>query len=217
MTTESSEYTLGEEIANSITHGLGAAAGIVALVLLVVPSARMGDPWRIVAFSIYGASFISLYLASTLYHAIPGERAKRLLRRFDHAAIYVFIAGTYTPVALLVLDNWVGWALLGGVWAVTVAGVVMKFLFIERFKKLFLGGYVALGWAAIVVFPSLWSRLSLEAMGWLIAGGLAYTIGIGFFVWERLRYSHAIWHLFVVTGSLCHFFLLYYHVLPGVR
>lgn len=210
----SNEYSLGEEIANSITHGLGAAAGIAALVLLVVPSAQMGDPWRIVAFSIYGASLISLYLASTLYHAIPGTRAKGWLRRFDHAAIYIFIAGTYTPLALLVIGGWIGWTLLGAIWAVTIAGVVMKFLFIDRFKKLFLGGYVGMGWAALVVFPKLWDAFSIEALGWLVGGGLAYTLGVGFFVWEKLRYSHAIWHLFVVTGSVCHFFLLYWHVLP---
>ena len=211
-----SEYSLGEEIANSITHGLGALAGIAALVLLVVPSAQMGDPWRIVAFSVYGASLVALYLASTLYHSIPNARARQWLKRVDHAAIYVFIAGTYTPVTLVLISGWLGWTLFGIVWGVTIAGVSLKFLFIDRFERIFLAGYVAMGWVGIFAFPHLWRVLSPAAMAWLIGGGLAYTVGVAFYKWERLRFNHAIWHLWVIAGSVCHFFLLYFHVLPGV-
>lgn len=214
MSTTRSEYPVGEEIANSVTHGLGAVAGIVALVLLVVQSAQMGDAWRIVAFSIYGASLVLLYTASTIYHAIPFARAKHWLKLADHAAIYVFIAGTYTPVALVLLGGWIGWTLFGVVWGITIAGIVLKFLFIDRFKRLFVAGYVVMGWVAIAVFPSLWNALSFAGIAWLFGGGLAYTAGVIFYQWTALRYSHAIWHLFVIAGSVCHFFLLYLHVLP---
>jgi len=174
----------------------------------------MGDPWRIVAFSIYGASLVALYLASTLYHAIPVARARHWLKRIDHAAIYVFIAGTYTPITLVLLGDWVGWALFGVVWGITIAGIALKFLFIDRFEKLFVAGYVVMGWIAIAAFPQLWSALDLAGLAWLVGGGLAYTVGVIFYQWTRLRYSHAIWHLWVITGSVCHFFLLYFHVLP---
>ncbi|HUG09840.1 MAG TPA: hemolysin III family protein [Opitutaceae bacterium] len=214
MSTTRSEYSPGEEIANSVTHGLGVVAGIVALWLLVVPSAQMGDAWRIVAFSIYSASLILLYLASTLYHSIPAARARHWLKRIDHAAIYVFIAGTYTPISLVLLGDWVGWTLFGVVWGITICGIVLKFLFIDRFKRLFVAGYVVMGWVAIAAFPSLWNRLSAEGLAWLFGGGVAYTAGVIFYQWTSLRYSHAIWHLFVIAGSVCHFFLLYFHVLP---
>jgi hemolysin III len=175
----------------------------------------MGDAWRVVAFSIYGASLVLLYTASTLYHAIPFARPKHWLKRADHAAIYVFIAGTYTPVAIVLLGGWIGWTLFGVVWGITIAGIVLKFLFIDRFKRLFVAGYVAMGWVALAVFPSLWSALSLSGLAWLFGGGFAYTAGVIFYQWTSLRFSHAIWHLFVITGSVCHFFLLYFHVLPA--
>ena len=216
MTTGRSDYSLGEEIANSITHGLGALAGIAALVLLVIPSAQMGDAWRVVTFSIYGASMITLYLASTLYHSIAVARARPWLERIDHAAIYIFIAGTYTPIALLVLGGWVGWTLFGVVWGIALAGIVLKFLFFDRFRLLFLAGYVAMGWAVIAVLPQLWHALPAAALAWLVGGGVAYTIGVVFYQWTSLRYGHAIWHLFVIAGSVCHFLLLYLYVLPGV-
>jgi hemolysin III len=214
MSTARSDNSLGEAIANSVTHGLGTVAGIVALLLLVVPSAQMGDPWRIVSFSIYGASLVALYRASTLYHAIPMARARHWLKRIDHAAIYVFIAGTYTPITLVLLGDWVGWTLFGVVWGITIGGIALKFLFIDRFKKLFVAGYVVMGWVAIAAFPQLWSALSMEGIAWLVGGGLAYTSGVVFYQWTTLRFNHAIWHLFVIAGSVCHFFLLYIHVLP---
>lgn len=205
-----------EEVANSVTHGFGAVASIVACIFLILPALQTGNPTTAFAFGVYGASLIAVYLASTLYHAVRSERAKAMLRRMDHAAIYIFIAGTYTPITLIVLDEKLPRVLLGSVWVLTIAGVVLKFLFMGRYKRLFLAGYVIMGWTALLMFPQLWNRLPIEAMGWLIGGGLAYTIGVGFFVRERMPFSHAIWHVWVVAGSACHFILLYRYVLPGV-
>lgn len=208
-------YSTGEEIANSITHGVGALLGIAALVVLVVGAARMGDPWRVVSFAIYGASVIVLFSASTLYHAIPGATAKLWLRRCDHAAIFFLIAGTYTPLLLVTLRGPLGWTMAGVIWGVMVAGIAMKFLFLHRFQKLMLGAYLAMGWAAVAMIHALWRELPGMGLVWLFAGGVSYTLGVVFYVWESLRYSHAIWHLFVLGGSACHFFLFYRHVLPG--
>ncbi|MFT3830551.1 MAG: hemolysin III family protein [Opitutaceae bacterium] len=207
-------YSVGEEIANSVTHGLGVVFAIAALVVLVVGAVRSGDPWRVVSFSFYGASLISLYLASTLYHAVPGARAKQWLKRCDHAAIFALIAGTYTPIMLVTLRGPTGWTMAGIIWSVMVAGIAMKFLFIDRFQRLLLVVYVAMGWAAIFVLHALWQRLPGAALGWLVAGGATYTLGVAFYVWKRLRYGHAIWHLFVLGGSVCHFVFFYRHVLP---
>ena len=212
---ETKPYSAGEEIANSVTHGVGVVAGVVALTVLVVGAARVGDPWRIVSFSIYGASLIALFLASTLYHAIPGPRAKKWLRRFDHAAIFFLIAGTYTPLLLVTLRGPLGWTMAGIIWGVMIAGIAMKFLFLHRFQRLLLAAYLAMGWAALFVVHALWGALPGAAVGWLLAGGVAYTAGVAFYVWRSLPYSHAIWHLFVLGGSVCHFFLFYFHVLPA--
>ncbi len=208
-------YSVGEEIANSVTHGLGLVLAVAALVVLVAGAARLGDPWRVVSFSLYGASLVSLYLASTLYHAVPGARAKAWLKRCDHAAIFALIAGTYTPIMLVTLRGPLGWTMAGIIWAVMVAGIVMKFLFIHRFQRLLLGAYVAMGWAAVFVVQALWRRLDPGALWWLFAGGATYTAGVAFYVWKRLPYGHAIWHLFVLGGSVCHFLFFYLHVLPG--
>ncbi len=211
---EAKPYSTGEEVANSITHGLGFLLAIAALVVLVVGAARLGDPWRVVSFSLYGASLVALYLASTLYHAVPGARVKEWLKRCDHAAIFALIAGTYTPLMLVTLRGPLGWTMAGVIWGVMVAGITMKFLFIQRFQRLLLGAYIAMGWAAVFVVHALWQRLPGAALGWLVAGGAMYTAGVGFYVAKRLPYAHAIWHLFVLGGSACHFFLFYLHVLP---
>lgn len=205
---------MGEEIANSITHGVGVLLAIAALVILVVGAVQIGDPWRVVSFSLYGASLIALYLASTLYHAIPGATAKKWLKRCDHAAIFALIAGTYTPIMLVTLRGPLGWSMAGIVWGIMIAGITMKFLFIDRFKRLLLGAYVAMGWIVVFALHVLWQRLSGGALWWLVAGGLTYTLGVVFYVWKRLPYGHAIWHLFVLGGSVCHFFFFYLHVLP---
>ena len=211
---ETKAYSTGEEIANSITHGVGVLLAIAALVVLVGGAARVGDPWRMASFSFYGASLIALYLASTLYHAIPGARAKAWLKRCDHAAIFALIAGTYTPILLVPLRGPLGWTMAGIVCGVMVVGITLKFLFIQRFQKVLLGAYVAMGWIVVFALPALWQRLSGAALGWLVAGGVTYTAGVAFYLWKRLRYGHAIWHLFVLGGSVCHFLFFYFHVLP---
>jgi len=212
---ETKSYSPGEEIANSVTHGLGLLLAVAALVVLVVGAARLGDPWRVASFSFYGASLVALYLASTLYHAVPGVRAKAWLKRCDHAAIFALIAGTYTPIMLVTLRGPLGWTMAGIVWVIMAAGIAMKFLFIQRFQRLLLGAYVAMGWIVVFVMHPLWQRLPGAALGWLIAGGVVYTAGVAFYVRKSLPYGHAIWHLFVLGGSACHFFFFYLHVLPG--
>lgn len=213
-TTERSSYSLGEEIANAVTHALGVGLGIAALVVLVVQAAGLGDPWRIVAFSIYGGSMVALYLASTLYHSIPHPGAKRLLQRLDHAAIYLFIAGSYTPILLVTLRGAMGWTFLGIVWGVAFAGCALEFVAGPRWRRLSLGVYLMLGWISALVLKQLWENFSGPGIAWLVAGGATYTAGVAFYVCKRLPYSHAIWHLFVLGGSVCHFVLFLVHVMP---
>lgn len=207
-------YPLGEEIANAITHGLGVGLGIAGLVVLVVQAAALGDPWRVTAFSIYGATLIALYLASTLYHSIPSPAAKRVLQQCDHAAIYLFIAGSYTPLLLVTLRSAMGWTFFGIVWGVAIAGCVLEFAAGRRWRRLSLVVYLALGWVAALIFKQIWLNFSAGGVALLVSGGAAYTAGVIFYVWKRLPYSHAIWHLFVLGGSVCHFLLFLVHVLP---
>ena len=199
--------TPGEEIANSISHGLGLLLAIAGLPLLILHALDKGNPLAVVAAAVFGSSAILLYLASTLYHAVSHERAKELLQRLDYGAIYLLIAGTYTPIALGVLRGSWGWTLLGVIWTLAVAGVIFKILVGARFHRLSTVLYVAMGWAALVAIRPLWLHMAPGGLIWLLAGGLAYTLGVAFFLLhERLRYSHFIWHLFVLTGTGCHYF-----------
>ncbi|HEY1013279.1 MAG TPA: hemolysin III family protein [Herpetosiphonaceae bacterium] len=198
-------YTLREEIANAVTHGVGAALSVAGLVLLVVRAALAGDARRVICFSIFGAALLVLYLISTLYHSIPHPRAKRILQICDHCAIYGLIAGTYTPFLLIGLGGSWGWWLLGTVWAMAVCGISFKIFFTNRFNLVATLAYVAMGWLAVVAWEQLWQAIPGGAIALLIAGGLAYTGGVVFYLWERLPYNHAIWHLFVLGGSVCHF------------
>jgi len=194
-----------------VTHGVGAMLGVAALVLLVAGSARSGDPWRVVSFSIYGASLIALFLASTLYHAIPGVRAKRWLRRLDHAAIFVLIAGTYTPVALLALDGSWTVVMLSIVWAGAVTGIVLKMVRIDGFRVLSNGLYIVLGWIALVAFPSMIHEMQPAALTLAVVGGLLYTAGAIVFATRHPDPApivfgyHEVWHVFMVAAAMCHF------------
>ena len=202
---EPRRQTLGEEIASSVTHGVGLAASIVALPLLIIAAARQGDGWRITSAAIFGASLVLLYTASTLYHALPRSRAKEVFRVIDHAAIYVLIAGTYTPFLLGPLRGPWGWSLLALVWGLAAAGIVVKSTLGFRWARLSTAVYLLMGWIGIVAARPLLEHISLAGIAWILAGGIAYTAGVLFFVWdERIRYGHAIWHLFVATGSVCH-------------
>jgi hemolysin III len=204
--TTGSQYTRGEEIANSITHGVATGMSIVALAVLVVTAMSEGTAWHVVSFSIFGSTLILLYLASTLYHSIPLPRAKRFLKTLDHSAIFLLIAGTYTPFMLVSLRETVGWTVFGVVWLLAVAGVILKCCFVYRFNRLSLGIYLGMGWLCVLIMRDMYQSLPATSLVLLALGGLSYTRGVIFYVWERLPYNHAIWHLFVVAGSTLHFF-----------
>ena len=199
--------TLGEEIANAISHGLGALLSLAALPLLVWQASRRGSAADIVGASVFGASLLLLYGISALYHALPPGTAKRWFNRMDHAAIYVLIAGSYTPFTLGVLRGPWGWSLFGVVWAAAALGVTIKLLNRLRHPWLSTGLYVAMGWVAVVAIAPMLERMPFAGLAWLVAGGLCYTLGAAVFMLDnKVRYAHAVWHLFVLAGSVCHFF-----------
>jgi hemolysin III len=208
-------YSVAEEVANSVSHGLGMIFGIVGLVLLLNQAIEANaDALSITSLSIYGGSMILLYLASTLYHAIPFERAKRALKTFDHCAIYLLIAGTYTPFLLISLRTPLAIGLMAVIWAIALAGIVLKIAFVYRFKRLSLATYLVMGWLALVAVYPLALSLSTGGLVLLGLGGVIYSLGVIFYVNDRLPYNHAIWHLFVLGGTVCHFLAVYYYVTP---
>jgi hemolysin III len=196
-----------EELANSISHGLGLALAVAALPILTVHAAQYGSARNVVAATVFAATMIILYLVSTLYHAVPASRAKAVLCRLDHAAIFLFIAGSYTPFAFGVLWGGWGWTLFGIVWAIAAVGVGAKAANRLRHPVISTGLYVAMGWLALAVLDPLIERMPAAGLAWLIAGGLAYTAGALLYLLDnRIRYAHFVWHLFVIGGSVCHFF-----------
>jgi len=197
--------SLGEEIANSVSHGVGALAALVAGPVLIAGAARRGDAAEVVGASVFAGALVLLYVASTLYHAFPDNRAKRVLRVFDHAAIFLLIAGTYTPFTLGVLRGAWGWVLFGAVWGIALIGIVLKAVGGARHPWLSTGLYLGMGWLAVIAVRPMVTRVPLPGLLWLVAGGLAYTAGVFFFAAERRRYAHFVWHLFVLAGSACHF------------
>jgi len=209
-------YTLGEEIAHSVTHGIGILLSIAGLAVLVAFAALRGDAWHIVGCSIFGATLVLAYTASTVYHAIPGtfQRAKKVLRVLDHAAIYLLIAGTYTPFTLVNLRGPWGWTLFGVVWGMAVAGIVFKATLIGRLRVLSVAFYVVMGWLVLIAARPLGRAVGLGGLVLLIAGGVVYTLGVAFYAWKRLPYHHAIWHGFVLAGSTLHFFAVLFYVVP---
>ncbi|MCA1766715.1 MAG: hemolysin III family protein [Idiomarina sp.] len=207
-------YTAMEEVAHALTHGVGAVLSVVALVVMLTWASAYGDLWHIVAASIYGASLILLYTASTLYHAFPWPRIKAVFQQLDHAAIYVLIAGTYTPFALINLRGEWGWALLGVAWSIALLGVTLELGMKRRIKWLSLSLYLGMGWMALIAIKPMIDNVDAGGLILLVAGGLAYTLGVIFYVWKSLPYHHAIWHLFVLAGSVFHFFSIFYFVLP---
>lgn len=204
--------SLGEEIANSITHGIGAALATAALTILVVFAAIKGDAWHVVSFSIYGASLVIMYLSSTLYHAFTNQKVKRYFRIMDHSSIFLLIAGTYTPITLLPLrgTGW-GWTIFGIIWGLAVLGIFFKLFFIGKLEKLSVIFYILMGWLVVIAIKPMIEILPTGLLLWIAIGGLSYTLGIIFYAWQKLPYAHAIWHLFVLGGSISHFFgiLLY--------
>jgi hemolysin III len=194
-----------EEIANSLTHGLALALVAVGAPVLVGAAIRHGTTADVVAASVFAAAMALMYGASTVYHALKPGPAKHVFHVLDHAAIYLLIAGTYTPFTLGVLKGAWGWALFGVVWALAILGIALKLVAGFRWHKLSIAVYVAMGWIAIVAIKPLMAALPTGGFVWLLAGGLAYTVGVAFYVNKRLRYSHAIWHLFVLAGTACHY------------
>ena len=202
--------TIVEEIANSITHGFGLILSVAALTILVIYASLEGDPWRITAFSIYGSSLTILYLVSTLYHSFTHSRIKAIFRRLDHAAIYVLIAGTYTPYILIPLrTTWVIY-LLPIVWTMAIIGVYIKVFYIHKYERLTLGYYIIMGWMALIAAKPLFNSIPIESFVWIILGGVAYTTGVVFYAWNRLPFNHTIWHGFVLAGSFFHFMGMLY-------
>lgn len=208
-------HSLHEEIANALTHGLGAVAALAGGAVMITLAAIFGDSWQLGGAIVFGVCLLLLYLASTLYHAIPHPRVKRRLQVFDHCAIYLLIAGTYTPFTLIGLRGSVGWWLLAAIWSLAAAGIVFKLFHTGRFRRLSTLLYVAMGWLVLFAMPLLLERLPAWTLGWLFAGGAAYTIGALFYLSLRLPYAHAIWHGFVIAGSVCHFVAVFSQVTPA--
>ena len=210
-----SEYSEIEERANAITHGLGVVLGIVGLILLLIKANQFNaDLLTVASMATYGSSIILLFLASTLYHSITTEKTKRLLKTLDHCAIYLLIAGSYTPFLLVSLRTPLAFGLMGVIWAIALVGIVMKIAFVYRFKRLSLVTYLAMGWLSLIVIYQLAKSVDLGGLILLAAGGVIYSLGVIFYVAKRIPYNHAIWHLFVLAGCACHFFAIYLYVTP---
>lgn len=207
-------YSSREEVANAITHGIGALLSVAALVLLIVFASIDGTAWHVVSFTIYGVSMLLLYTCSTLVHSFPEGKVKDLFEIFDHSSIYLFIAGTYTPLLFNVIQGALGWTLFGIVWGIALSGIAFKAFFTKRFLFTSTIFYIAMGWIIVFAWNRLVENLARGGLTLLIIGGLLYTLGTVFYVWRGFRYHHAIWHLFVLAGSIVHFFTIILYVLP---
>jgi len=206
--------SVGEEVANSVTHAAGALLAAAGVAVLVTLAALRGTAWHVVGCSVFGGSLVLLYLASTLYHAIPAPRAQRALRALDHAGILFLIAGTYTPFTLVTLRGPWGWSLFGVVWGLALLGVALELLAPRR-RVLAVALYLVMGWAVVIAFRPLAAGLASGGVRLLVLGGVAYTLGVVFYAWRRLPYHHALWHGFVLCGSAAHFFAVLLYVVPG--
>jgi hemolysin III len=200
-------FSKGEEIANSITHGIGILLSIAALVLLIVFSALHGTAWHIVSFTIFGSTMIIMYTSSTLLHSFPeGSRMKDLFEIFDHSSIYFFIAGTYTPYMFVAVKGWVGWTIFGIVWGMAIGGTIFKSFFVKKYLFTSTALYVLMGWLIVFAWKPLSENMSPTGFMFLVIGGLLYTLGSVFYMWRGFKFHHALWHLFVIAGSIMHFF-----------
>jgi hemolysin III len=207
-------FTKREEVVNAITHGVGIVFSVVALVLLIVLSSIHGTAWHVVSFTIYGVTMLLLYCCSTLLHSFPEGKVKRVFEILDYVSIYLFIAGTYTPVALVVIPGALGWVLFGLVWGLALSGIAFKIIVAERFKYLSTILYIVLGWLAVIAIKPLVAFLPQGGVQLLVAGGVLYTLGTIFYVWRLFPYHHGVWHVFVLGGSVCHFLMMILYVLP---
>jgi hemolysin III len=208
-------YSPLEEKTNIISHAVGLVLSVVALVLMVVRASEYGNAWHIVSVSIFGASLISLYAASAFYHSAKDPDLRSRLRIIDHATIYILIAGTYTPFTLVTLNGTVGWVIFGISWAMAFSGVILKLFFTGKYNALSTLMYVFMGWIIVFAIKPLINNLSSEGLFWLVAGGVAYTTGAVIYSIKKIKFNHAIFHMFVLLGSLCHFISVYFYVLPA--
>jgi hemolysin III len=209
------QYSKTEEIANWITHALALLLSITALVLMVVYSTRFGNVYHIVSSAVFGTTLILLYSASTLYHLVPVGRAKNVFQKLDHAMIYLLIAGTYTPYTLVNLRGPWGWSIFAVVWGLALTGLLLELIMKKRLGWLSVSLYLFLGWIIVIAVKPLMANLAAGGIVLLVAGGLFYSLGVIFYLWKRLPFQHAIWHLFVIAGSLCHFFSIFLYVIPA--
>ena len=206
------DYSKKEEFWNILTHGFGLILSIAALVLLVVYSSLYESVWHIVSFSIYGATLVILYAASTLFHSAKNKTTRLRLNVFDHSSIYLLIAGTYTPFLLVTLRGPWGWSLFGVIWGLAIIGVVVKLFFTGRFDKISTAVYVLMGWLIIIAIKPLIENLSPDGLFWLTAGGISYSIGAALYLIKKIPYNHAIFHVFVLIGSICHFIAIFFYI-----
>ncbi len=208
------QYTLAEEIVHAVSHGAGVILSIAGLSWMLHLSIEVSDPWRIVASCIYGASLISLFLASTLYHGLHASPRRHLFKLLDHCSIYLLIAGSYTPFLLIAMRNDTGWWLFGTIWSLAAAGILTKLWIRHRYPRLSLISYLLMGWLIVIAAPQVADAIGANGMAWLIAGGISYTVGALFYKAMRLSFNHVIWHLFVLAGAACHFVAVVWYVLP---
>lgn len=206
-------FSRKEEIAHAITHGIGALLSIVALVLLIVYASLNGNPWQIVSVTVFGSTMLFMYLCSTIVHILPEGKRKDILQIFDHSSIYLFIAGSYTPLLLVLIQGEIGWILFAIVWGIALIGVVFKIFFVKKFLVMSTLIYVLMGWIIVFAWGPLTNAFDSNGLLLLIIGGVFYTVGAVFYVWRGFPYHHAVWHLFVLAGSTFHFFTIFYYVI----
>jgi hemolysin III len=207
------KFSAAEELAHSLTHGAGLLLAIAALVLMIVFAAQKGSAIRVVSSTVYGVTLVVLYASSMFYHALPSGRGKRVFGILDHAAIFLLIAGTYTPFALVTLAGGWGWSLFAVIWGLAIGGIVLEAVSRGRMRRVQLLLYLVMGWGIVAAARPLVRELATGGLALLLAGGLAYTLGVVFFVWRR-PFHHAVWHIFVLAGSICHFFAVFLYVIP---
>ncbi len=209
------KYTLGEELFNSISHGVGVLLSIAALVLLIVFGAKSGVGYNLAAGIVYGISLLVLYTMSMVYHIVQGKKGKAVMRIFDHCSIFVLIAGTYTPYLLVTLDKTLGWVMFGIIWAMAVIGIILNSIDLEKFRIFSLVCYVVMGWAIIFTIKPIISAIPFMGVFLLVLGGIIYTVGVIFYVLKKYKYMHSVWHLFVLGGSICHYLSILLYVVKS--
>jgi len=208
------DYTLGEEITNSITHGIGTMLSITALVLCIIRSAIHRDAWAVVSSAIYGSTLVVLYLMSTIYHSLARNKAKRVFRIIDHCSIFLLIAGTYTPYTLLSIRGPLGWSIFGLIWGMAIAGIVFNAIDLEKFSKISFICYLVMGWAVVMAIKPIIAAVAKGGLILLLAGGIAYSLGAVFYaLGAKKKYIHSVWHVFVIIGSVLHFFSVFFYVI----